>query len=69
MPRKVRELISDLLREGFNETPAKGSHRKFRHPLYSGSVILSGRGGADAKPYQERDVSVALRVVRGAAHG
>ena len=44
MPRKIRDLIQDLLREGF--TPirgaSKGSHRKYVHPAYPGAVTLSG---------------------------
>jgi len=30
----------------------KGSHRKFRHPGFPGSVILSGGDGEDAHHYQ-----------------
>jgi hypothetical protein len=33
MPRKIRQLVSDL---------EAGSHRKFRRLRFSGSVILSG---------------------------
>jgi predicted RNA binding protein YcfA (HicA-like mRNA interferase family) len=56
VPRKLRELIADLKRAGFVQEPARGSHRKFRHPR-GVTVILSGHGeGADALPYQERQV-------------
>jgi hypothetical protein len=34
----------------------KGWHRKFRHPSYAGSVILSGSDGDDAQYYQEKQV-------------
>jgi predicted RNA binding protein YcfA (HicA-like mRNA interferase family) len=56
VPPKLRELIADLKRAGFVQEPARGSHRKFRHPR-GVTVILSGHGeGADALPYQERQV-------------
>ena len=55
MPRKIRELISDLERAGFMYRGGKGSHRNFIHG--SGVLItLSGNPGQDAKPYQEKAV-------------
>jgi predicted RNA binding protein YcfA (HicA-like mRNA interferase family) len=65
MPRKVRELIQDLENAGFRQIPGggKGSHRKFTHPKYPGAVTLSGKTGADAKPYQEQQVRKAIEVV------
>ena len=65
MPRKVRELVRDLLDAGFVETGGgKGSHRKFVHEKYPGAVTLSGSSGDDAKPYQERQVRQALEEVQ-----
>jgi predicted RNA binding protein YcfA (HicA-like mRNA interferase family) len=55
MPRKIRELIRDLERAGFINRGGKGSHRNFEHPKGM-RVTLSGQPGADAKPYQEREV-------------
>ena len=56
VPRKLRELIADLKHAGFVQEPARGSHRKFRHPK-GVTMVLSGHGeGADALPYQERQV-------------
>ena len=60
MPRKVRELIADLVAAGFAERAGKGSHRKFRHPKVLWPVTVSGKLGQDAKPYQERDVQLAV---------
>jgi len=61
VPRKIRDLISDLHRAGFNKVPGgKGSHRKFRHPKINGSVILSGKDGDDAQHYQEKQVRRAV---------
>lgn len=60
MPRKIRQLISDLNAAGFSYTPGKGSHRKFTD-AQGNVVIISGKAGGDAKPYQERDVQAALQ--------
>jgi predicted RNA binding protein YcfA (HicA-like mRNA interferase family) len=66
MPRKVRELVRDLLDAGFYEISGggKGSHRKFTHARYPGAVTLSGNSGDDAKPYQEKQVSQAIEEVQ-----
>jgi predicted RNA binding protein YcfA (HicA-like mRNA interferase family) len=63
VPRKIRELVRDLLAGGFAEIPGKGSHRKFTHGRYAGAVTLSGGSGDDAKPYQEKQVRNALEEV------
>ena len=59
MPRKVRELISDLERAGFIDRGGKGSHRNYEHAR-GGRVTLSGQPGDDARPYQEREVRRAI---------
>ena len=62
VPRKIRQLVADLERTGFMLVPGgKGSHRKFRHPKFPGSVILSGHDGDDARHYQEKQVHNAIR--------
>ena len=64
MARKIRQLVADLARAGFELAPGgKGSHRKFRHPQFAGSVILSGKDGDDALPYQEKQARNAIREV------
>jgi predicted RNA binding protein YcfA (HicA-like mRNA interferase family) len=63
MPRKVRELIGDLVRAGFADRGGKGSHRNFLHPS-GGRITVSGNPGDDAKPYQERALEKALREAR-----
>ena len=64
MPRKIRQLIADLEQAGFQSAPGgKGSHRKFRHPRFSGAVILSGKEGDDAHHYQEKQVRQAIRTI------
>jgi predicted RNA binding protein YcfA (HicA-like mRNA interferase family) len=65
MPRKIRELISELEAAGWRvETGGKGSHRKFAHPRSRRKVILSGASGADAHHYQEKLVKSAVREIR-----
>jgi predicted RNA binding protein YcfA (HicA-like mRNA interferase family) len=62
MPRKIRQLVSDLTAAGFVCVPGgKGSHCKFRHPQIPGAVILSGGDGDDARHYQEKQVRNAVR--------
>jgi predicted RNA binding protein YcfA (HicA-like mRNA interferase family) len=60
MPRKIRELISELKKHGFVSRGGKGSHRNFTHPRVARPVTLSGDAGDDAKKYQERAVQAAI---------
>jgi len=60
MPRKVRELISELEGNGFENRGGKGSHRNFVHPKVTRPVTISGNPGDDAKKYQERAVKRAI---------
>ena len=64
MPRKVRELISDLERAGFVDRGGKGSHRNFVHPDVSKPVVISGKSGDDARRYQEKAVQLAIKELR-----
>ena len=66
MPKKIRELIRELGNSGFYEISGagKGSHRKFAHLNYSGSVTVSGNPSDDAKPYQEKQVRIASEVTK-----
>jgi predicted RNA binding protein YcfA (HicA-like mRNA interferase family) len=59
VPRKIRQLISDLSHAGFTDRGGKGSHRNFSHPT-GGNVTLSGKEGEDAKHYQEKLVKQAI---------
>ena len=61
MPPKIRELIEELERAGFVDRGGRGSHRNFVHPHVSEPVTVSGRSGADAKPYQVKLVRRAIR--------
>jgi len=61
MPKKIRELKSLLLQAGFTCRTGKGSHTNWYHPLLTGRVTISGKYGKDAKEYQEKDVSNAIK--------
>lgn len=60
MPRKIRQLISDLKRAGFELDRQKGSHRQFKHQVFPGVISLSGADGDDALRYQEKQVTQAI---------
>jgi predicted RNA binding protein YcfA (HicA-like mRNA interferase family) len=68
VPRKLRELVTDLLRAGFVDQGGKGSHRNFLHPGGI-QVTLSGRPGDDAKHYQEQEVAQRIAATRSAEGG
>jgi predicted RNA binding protein YcfA (HicA-like mRNA interferase family) len=61
MPKKLRELKGLLSKAGFSWRPGKGSHTVWTHPLLPYPVVLSGKDGADADRYHEKDVRDALR--------
>jgi predicted RNA binding protein YcfA (HicA-like mRNA interferase family) len=63
MPKKIRELKQILRKSGFAETTGKGSHTNWTHPYYIGKLTVSGQDGDDAKRYQEKDVSLAIKEV------
>ncbi len=63
MPRKIRQLITDLENVGFINRGGKGSHRNFLHPKCPYVIQLSGNPGTDALPYQEKAVRRALKEV------
>ena len=59
MAQKVRQLIRALEQAGFVNRGGKGPHRNFEHPR-GFRVTLSGHAGDDAKPYQEKQVALAV---------
>jgi predicted RNA binding protein YcfA (HicA-like mRNA interferase family) len=63
MPPKIRELIRQLEKAGFCNRGGKGSHRNFIHPKGI-AVTISGKPGADAKKYQEREVARKIAEAR-----
>jgi len=65
MPRKLHELKSWLRKAGFIQRTGKGSHTVWWHPSIDDVIVLSGNDGDDAKPYQQRDVDLALKKLEG----
>jgi len=65
MARKIKDLVKDLVKSGFVEISGagKGSHRKYMHNRFSGAVTISGKLNNDSKPYQERQVRIAIEEV------
>lgn len=63
MPRKIRQLLKDYRKAGFEivKGAGKGDHRKLRHDKFPGAIILDGKEGADCKPYQEKDLKAAIK--------
>jgi len=53
-----------LLKAGFTYRSGKGSHTVWSHPLLIYSLTLSGKDGANADRYQEKDVKNALIEVK-----
>ena len=64
MARKIRKLIAELERAGFATRSGKGNHRIFIHKNCPFNVVISGKSGADALPYQETAIKRALREVK-----
>ncbi len=67
MPRKIRQLKSDLRKAGFIEQKdrGKGSHSRWYHSANPEiTVTLAGHDGDDARSYQEGDVRKAIMRVR-----
>jgi len=64
MPRKIRQLISDLKQAGFTLDRQKGSHRQFKHSEWQGVITISGGEGDDAQRYQEKQVTQAVAQAR-----
>ncbi|MBD2513463.1 type II toxin-antitoxin system HicA family toxin [Nostoc sp. FACHB-973] len=64
MPKKIRELKAMLLKAGFTYRSGKGSHTVWSHPLLLYSLTLSGKDGADADRYQEKDVRNVLLEIK-----
>lgn len=67
MPRKVRQMKSELRKLGFieNTRGGKGSHSKWTHPQLPGvTLTIPGHDGDDVDHYLERQVRRAIDALR-----
>lgn len=62
MPRKIRNLKAQLVREGFVYLPkrGKGNHERWRHPLLRKTLTIPGKDGSDVPPYLEKQLKQLL---------
>ncbi|MBE9114451.1 type II toxin-antitoxin system HicA family toxin [Lusitaniella coriacea LEGE 07157] len=62
MPRKIRELKAQIVREGFVYLPkrGKGSHERWRHPLIRKTLTIPGNDGDDVPRYLEKQLAKLL---------
>ena len=71
VPRKIRDIIADLRKNGFSHEKGrgKGSHRVFTDPTTGIQAVIPGKDGDDAKSYLEKHVKAKIdeaRAKRGA---
>ncbi len=62
MPRKIRELKAQIVRERFVYLPkrGKGSHERWRHPLLRKTLTIPGKDGDDVPLYLEKQLAKLL---------
>jgi predicted RNA binding protein YcfA (HicA-like mRNA interferase family) len=62
MPRKIRELKTQIAREGFVylSKRGKGSHERWRHPLLGKTLTIPGKDGDDMPRYLEKQLDKLL---------
>jgi len=44
---KIKDLISIIELDGWQQVRQKGSHRQFHHPIKSGTVTVAGKPSVD----------------------
>ena len=60
MPRKKRDIRRDYRAAGFSKRQGKGDHDVYSHHLAPKHYAVDGKDGADALPYDERNLREAL---------
>jgi predicted RNA binding protein YcfA (HicA-like mRNA interferase family) len=62
MPRKIRELKTQIMPKGFVYLPkrGKGSHERWRHPLLKKTLTIPGKDGDDVPLYLEQQLEKLL---------
>ena len=66
MPRKIREFKAQVAREGFVYLPkrGKGSHERWRPPMLSQTLTISGKDGDDVPIYLEKQLTKLLDEIK-----
>ena len=57
---KKRDIRRDYRAAGFRERQGRGDHVVYSHPLVPKHYAVDGKEGADALPYDERNLRQAL---------
>jgi predicted RNA binding protein YcfA (HicA-like mRNA interferase family) len=62
VPRKLRELKTQIAREGFVYLPkrGKGNHERWRHPLLRKTLTIPGKDSDDVPIYLEKQLAQLL---------
>lgn len=47
---KVRDLIAQIRKDGWQQVVQRGSHRQFKHPSKPGRVTIAGHPSDDIPP-------------------
>ena len=50
MPRKVKDLLKILKKDGWKLVAQRGSHKQFNHPVKPGRVTISGHKDSEDVP-------------------
>ena len=50
MPPKIRDVLQQLRKAGWQQVQQTGSHRQFKHPVHPGRVTVAGKPGDDVAP-------------------
>jgi predicted RNA binding protein YcfA (HicA-like mRNA interferase family) len=56
MPRRVRDLIRLIERDGWAHVRTRGSHRQYHHPTKPGTVTIAGAPSIEMTPKTERSI-------------
>lgn len=66
MPRKIRELKTQIAREGFVylSKRGKGSHERWQHPLLGKTLTIPGKDGDDVPRYLEKQLDKLLTALK-----
>ena len=64
MPRKIRQFKKEIQDLGFDWRPGKGRHQVWNHPSLTSPIVIAAKDGDDVPGYLERQLKVALRLLK-----